>query len=84
VPPDRIRKEHQTWFFPFSRWREKVPEADEGGTTECNIAIFIHHFGRVPRAALSRQRERWLTPDYVNVQILPTGTTPITRVARIE
>ena len=47
--------------FPFSRWREKVPKADEGGTTEDDFAPPTATLTRrAARAGLSRRRERRL------------------------
>jgi len=46
-------------MLPFSRWREKVPKADEGGTTESVSARPNATLTRrAARADLSRQRER--------------------------
>jgi hypothetical protein len=45
--------------FPFSRWREKVPEADEGGTSVEDFARSRATLTRrALRADLSRRRER--------------------------
>ena len=45
--------------FPFSRWREKVPKADEGGTTESQFVLPGTTLTRgAARLDLSRQRER--------------------------
>jgi len=41
--------------FPFSRWREKVPKADEGGTTEDDLAC--------PAATLTRRASPGRSPS---------------------
>ena len=44
---------------PFSRWREKVPKADEGGVSGGEFACSDTTLTRrAVRADLSRQRER--------------------------
>ncbi len=45
--------------LPFSRWREKVPKADEGGTSEGDFILPSATLTRgATRLDLSRQRER--------------------------
>ena len=44
--------------FPFSRWREKVPKADEGGTADSNFVFPNASLTRgASRPDVSRQRE---------------------------
>ena len=48
--------------FSFSRWREKVPKAAEGGASGCDIARPGAILARcAARADLSRRRERWIS-----------------------
>jgi len=55
----RLSGELQPIRVPFSRWREKVPKADEGGTSEDNFVLPSATLTRgAARLDLSRQRER--------------------------
>jgi len=46
-------------LIAFSRWREKVTKADEGGRSGCHLACSSATLTRrAVRADLSRQRER--------------------------
>ncbi len=61
--------------FPFSRWREKVPKADEGGASESDFARPTATLTRrALRAGLSRQRERRLRSMERVALFFHTGT----------
>ncbi len=53
LEPVAGRRKEQTACLPFSRWREKVPKADEGGVRDYAAILMCHpHPARYPRRPL--------------------------------